>query len=119
MTGVQTCALPIFVWHFERDGKVTDVVPALYTHRKAKGRDLHVLGPGLGFWWRTEKPIEAGTRKGLHWRALFGIIGGGNDGVTRYFSLFGGKIPLKPKPVWEPRRRRKAIKAETELKVAR
>lgn len=107
------------VWHFERDGKVTDVVPALYTHRKAKGRDLHVLGPGLGFWWRTEKPIEAGTRKGLHWRALFGIIGGGNDGVTRYFSLFGGKIPLKPKPVWEPRRRRKAVKAEAELKVAR
>jgi len=35
---------------------------------------------------------------GLHWRALFGILGGGNEDGARYFSLFGGRIKLKPKP---------------------
>src|SRR5690606_8840022 len=72
-----------------------------------------VLGPGLGWWWRTEKTEDAvASKKSLHWRALFGLIGGGNDGVERYFSLVGGRIPLRPKKVWEPRRKRLKAKAK-------
>ncbi|MCY1069507.1 hypothetical protein OV090_32500 [Nannocystis sp. RBIL2] len=99
-------------WDIRRKGRITQVVPALWARHRGRGRDVQVLGPGLGWWWRDEQPIRdaqgesIGTKKGLHWRALFGILGGGNDGVQRYFSLFGGRIPLRPKAVWEPRRKR-------------
>lgn len=101
-------------WDIRRKGKVTQVVPALFTRHKTRTRDLSVVGPGLGWWWRTEQPnTVGGVKQSLHWRALFGLIGGGNDGAQRYFSLFGGKIALRPKPIMQPRRRRgAAVKAE-------
>lgn len=98
-----TVGLPLW-WDVRRKGTITQVVPALFTrHVRKNQRATNVVGPGLGWWTR-----QHGKRPGLHWRALFGAIGGGNEGGQRYFSLFGGKIKLKPKPVWAPRRKAEA-----------
>jgi hypothetical protein len=106
-------------WDIRRKGNVTQVIPALYARHKSRTRDLNVVGPGLGWWWRTEQPnTVGGVKQSLHWRALFGLLGGGNDGAQRYFSLFGGKIQLRPKPVMQPRKRRGAA-VKTEAGVAR
>lgn len=100
-------------WDIRRKGKITQVVPALWARQRGRGRDTQVIGPGLGWWWRTEKTDDAvASKKSLHWRALFGLIGGGNDGAQRYFSLVGARIPLRPKVVWEPRRKRLKAKAQ-------
>ncbi len=106
-------------WDIRKGENTTQVVPALFTRRKTAKRATNVVGPGLGWWWR--KGADGGD--GLHWRALFGIIGGGNEAGKRYFSLFGGRIKLKPKPVkprrWQPKRSSKqVIDAEaTEVKT--
>jgi hypothetical protein len=79
---------------------ITQVVPALLArHVNRKGDATTVVGPGLGWWTRKSEQGQ----KALHWRALFGIVGGGNEAGKRYFSLFGGRIGLKAKAVWEPR----------------
>lgn len=88
-------------WDIRRKGTTTQVIPALFTrHVRKNGRETSVVGPGLGWWHR-----QHGDEPSLHWRALFGAFGGGNEAGQRYFSLFGGKIKLKPKPVWVPRRK--------------
>ncbi len=92
-------------WDIRRKGATTQVLPGLFVRRvNRRGETFAVVGPGLGWWSRSK--TRAGP--GLHWRALFGLIGGGNEAGNRYFSLFGGRLKLKPKTVWEPRRKVKA-----------
>ena len=86
-------------WDIRRKKTITQVVPALMArHVNRKGDATTVVGPGLGWWTRKSNKVKA-----LHWRALFGLVGGGNEAGKRYFSLFGGRIGLKAKAVWEPR----------------
>ena len=116
------------VWHFENDkrratvggflwydvrykqrGIGTQVLPLIYARRSTQERVGHMIGPGLAT-WRRELPGQAPQ---LHWRALFWIIGGGNEGGERYMWLLGAKIKLKPKPL-KPRRVRKRRKQKGE-----
>jgi hypothetical protein len=95
------------VWHFVRGGDLTTVgvplwydvrrgtnrtqiLPAIYAHRRTALRDLHVLGPGLA-WWSVGRGLHRGDRM---WRALLGLFGGGVEGGQRYVALFGAKIPV-------------------------
>lgn len=99
-------------WDIRRKKTRTQVVPALFArHVNRKGEATTVIGPGLGWWKRKSNKVKA-----LHWRALFGFIGGGNEGGKRYFSLLGGKIKLKPKPVWESKRA--LLRAEKKKRAA-
>ena len=101
-----TVGLPLW-WDIRRKGTVTQVVPALFArHVRKDNRATNVIGPGLGWWTR-----QHGEKPGLHWRALFGAFGGGNEDGVRYMSLFGGKIKLRPKPVWVSRRAQTKAKA--------
>jgi hypothetical protein len=93
-----------FVWYDVRRKArdvTTQVVPLLYARRATSTKVGHMIGPGLATWRREPE----GQLPALHWRALFWIIGGGNEGGERYLWLFGGKIKLEPKPL-EPRKRR-------------
>ena len=95
-------------WDVRRKGTITQVVPALFArHVRKSGRATTVVGPGLGWWTR-----QHGEQPALHWRALFGAFGGGNEDGQRYMSLFGGKIKLQPKPVWVSRRAAAKAKAK-------
>jgi len=96
-----TVGLPVW-WDVARKGARTQVIPALLVRHTKKDREVTVLGPGLGWWTR-----QTGKEKALHWRALFGAVGGGNEAGQRYFSLLGGRIKLKPRPVYETRRMRR------------
>ncbi|WP_293253701.1 hypothetical protein [Nannocystis sp.] len=99
-------------WDVRRKKTITQVIPALMVRHVNKAGDaLNVVGPGLGWWTRKH-----GKAEGLHWRALFGLIGGGNEAGKRYFSLFGGRIALKPRPVWESRRGK--LRAEKQRRAA-
>lgn len=92
-------------WDIRAKGTVTQIFPGLFTRRVSRrGEELAVIGPGLGWWRRTNG--RAGP--GLHWRALLGLVGGGNEGGARYFSIFGARIKLRPKPLKPPRIRGKA-----------
>lgn len=71
----------------------TQVLPLLYARRKTPDKVGHMIGPGLATWRREAD----GQAPALHWRALFWIVGGGNDAEGRYMWLFGAKIKLKPK----------------------
>ncbi|HEY0132733.1 MAG TPA: hypothetical protein VGB85_01600, partial [Nannocystis sp.] len=103
-------------WDIRRKNTITQVIPALLVRHVKKDKELVVVGPGLGWWTRT-----SGKVNGLHWRALFGIFGGGNESGQRYMSLFGGKIALKPKPLYESKRAKirlmKQRKADADAKV--
>jgi hypothetical protein len=95
------------VWHIERDdsqgtfgaflwwdirtrkGKTFQLVPGAYMRLANRRRDLKIIGPGLG-WWRRGRGPEEGD---LHWRALFGLFGGGQEDGQRYLSIFGARIP--------------------------
>ncbi len=95
------------VWHIERDeaqgtfgafawwdirtkkGKMLQLVPGAFLRWATPERDTKIIGPGLGWWTRGRGPFEGD----LHWRALFGIFGGGHEGDQRYIALFGRKIP--------------------------
>ncbi|MCA9716212.1 MAG: hypothetical protein KC468_16140, partial [Myxococcales bacterium] len=90
-------------WDIRKGENTTQVVPALFTRRKTATRATNVIGPGLGWWWRN----GADGSEGLHWRALFGLFGGGNEGGQRYVSLVGGRIKIKPKPVRPSRYRQR------------
>ena len=103
-----TVGLPVW-WDVTRKGARTQVIPALLVRHVKRDKALNVIGPGLGWWTR-----KTGKQKALHWRALFGLIGGGNEAGKRYFSLLGGRIKLKPKPVWESRRLQLRLKARAE-----
>lgn len=99
-------------WDIRRKKTLTQVVPAIMArHINRKGDATTVIGPGLGWWTRKSNKVKA-----LHWHALFGIVGGGNEAGKRYFSLFGGRIPLKPKPVWESKRA--LLRAEKKQRAA-
>jgi len=102
---VGTVGLPVW-WDITRKRARTQVVPALFARHTKKDRAVTVLGPGLGWWTR-----QTGKQKALHWRALFGFIGGGNEAGQRYFSLVGARIKLKPKAVWESRRMQRRLAA--------
>ena len=102
---VGTVGLPVW-WDITRKRARTQVVPALFARHTKKDRAVTVLGPGLGWWTR-----QTGKQKALHWRALFGIVGGGNEAGQRYFSLVGARIKLKPRPVWESRRMQRRLAA--------
>ncbi|MEX1365142.1 MAG: hypothetical protein AB1Z98_18580, partial [Nannocystaceae bacterium] len=95
------------VWHIERDGsqgtfgafvwwdirtrkdKMLQLVPGAFTRWATPERDTKVIGPGLG-WWTRGRGINEGD---LHWRALFGLFGGGREGGQRYTAILGRKIP--------------------------
>ncbi|MCB9702726.1 MAG: hypothetical protein H6711_12595 [Myxococcales bacterium] len=105
-------------WDIRVRNTTTQVIPGVFLRRvNRKGQELGVVLPGLAWWTRDNDP----KTPGVHWRALLGAIGGGNDENGRYFSLFGGKIKLKPKPVWTPKgkERREARKKAREEKRRR
>ncbi|MEZ4453654.1 MAG: hypothetical protein R3B09_29635 [Nannocystaceae bacterium] len=102
-------------WDIRVKGTTTQVLPGAFFRRvNRQKRELGVIGPGLGWWIRGGDP----KRPGFHWRALFGAFGGGNEGGIRYASIFGGKIKLKPKKIWEPRwRARRKARQEAKAKA--
>lgn len=79
-----------FVWWDFRTKKrnTFQMVPGAYTRWATPERDLKVIGPGLGWWIKGKGPLEGDK----HWRALFGLFGGGIEGGQRYFALFGAKL---------------------------
>jgi hypothetical protein len=95
------------VWHIERDdsqgtfgafvwwdirtkkGKTLQLVPGAYLRWATRTRDTKIIGPGL-YWWTRGRGADEGDR---HWRALFGLFGGGEQDGQRYLSLFGARIP--------------------------
>jgi len=96
-----------FLWHFERgqkrttigfplwydvrrNGNKTQVVPALYAGRHTAEQRTHVIGPYLGSWTRNQPDAP----KAFHWRALFGIAGGGHQGGQRYGQVFWVKFKI-------------------------
>lgn len=93
-------------------GTSTQVVPGLYARRETETKVGHMIGPGLATWRRE---VE-GQSPALHWRALFWLIGGGNEDGQRYMWLFGGKIKLKSKPL-APRKHRKVRKRRDQPEV--
>ncbi|KIG18202.1 hypothetical protein DB30_01706 [Enhygromyxa salina] len=93
-----------FVWYDVRlpeRGTKTQILPFIYARRETDDRVGHMVGPGLGTWRREAE----GQPPALHWRALFWIVGGGNEDGQRYLWLFGAKIKLAPKPL-APRKQR-------------
>src|SRR5690606_8677037 len=111
------------LWHFDNDkrrvtiggflwydirrklrNESTQVLPLIYARRETDEKVGHLIGPGLASWRREAE----GQAPAIHWRALFWLIGGGNEeGGKRYMWLFGAKIELKPKPVKPRKLRRK------------
>ena len=57
-------------------GVTTQVLPAIYARRETSEQVGHMIGPGLATWRREAE----GQPPALHWRALFWIVGGGNEG---------------------------------------
>ena len=86
----------------KESGVATQVLPLVYARRETPEKVGHMVGPGLATWRREAE----GQPPTLHWRALFWIIGGGNEDGQRYMWLFGGKIKLRAKPL-APRKTRK------------
>ncbi|MEZ4381543.1 MAG: hypothetical protein R3A79_09355 [Nannocystaceae bacterium] len=87
-------------WDIRARGTTTQFIPGVFVRRvNRKGQELGAVIPGLAWWTRDHNEAT----KAVHWRALLGAIGGGNEAGQRYFSLFGAKIKLKPKDVWEPK----------------
>jgi hypothetical protein len=78
-------------WDIRRKGKTTQLVPGLFARHATPSRDTKVIGPGLAWWIRGQGKDEGD----LHWRALFGIFGGGREKDVRYVALFGAKIPVR------------------------
>ncbi|MCA9699119.1 MAG: hypothetical protein KC431_16470, partial [Myxococcales bacterium] len=94
-----------FLWYdigSTRKQSRTQVVPLLYGRRQTPEKIGHLVGPGLATWRREAE----GMPPALHWRALFWLVGGGNEEGERYLWLFGAKIKLEPKAL-APRKTRK------------
>jgi hypothetical protein len=105
-----------FVWydvHRKQRGVATQVLPLIYARRETDERVGHMVGPGLAPWLREAE----GERPALHWRALFWLIGGGNEDGERYMWLLGGRIKLKDKPL-KPRKVRQSRKQRREREPA-
>ncbi|WP_106090265.1 hypothetical protein [Enhygromyxa salina] len=99
-----------FLWYDVRlpqRGTATQVLPFIYARRETPEQVGHMIGPGLGTWRREAD----GQPPALHWRALFWMIGGGNEDGQRYLWLFGGKIKLPPKPL-APRKQRRGRRSK-------
>jgi len=95
-----------FVWYDVRRKQrdvATQVLPLIYARRETSEKVGHMVGPGLATWRREAE----GQPPALHWRAVFWLVGGGNEDGQRYFWLFGAKIKLKPKSL-KPRKIRRA-----------
>jgi len=108
-----------FVWYDvvrKQRGVATQVVPLIYARRETSEKLGHMIGPGLATWRREGE----GQAPAMHWRALFWLVGGGNEAGERYLWLFGGKIKLAPKPLG-PRKsrvkRKRGAEAEAEARV--
>ncbi len=69
--------------------KMFQLVPGAFARWATPERDTKIIGPGLGWWTNGRGPNEGD----LHWRALFGLFGGGHVDGQRYIALFGAKIP--------------------------
>ena len=107
-----------FLWYDVRlreRGVSTQVLPLIYARRETDAGVGHMVGPGLGTWRREAE----GQPPALHWRALFWIIGGGNENGQRYLWLFGGKIKLAPKPLAPRKQRRKRRSKPSDNEAAR
>ncbi|MCX4244665.1 hypothetical protein [Paraliomyxa miuraensis] len=85
-----------------RKGKMLQFVPGLFTRWATPERDIKVLGPGLGWWTKG----RGATEGDLHWRALFGLFGGGREHGMRYVSFFGTRRVTGPAKVRAPRGRK-------------
>jgi hypothetical protein len=72
-----------------RKGKTFQLVPGAFLRWATPERDTKIVGPGLGWWTRGRGPDEGD----LHWRVLFGLLGGGRQDGQRYLSFFGARIP--------------------------
>jgi hypothetical protein len=80
-------------WDIRARDRIFQWVPAAYLRFKGRDdRDTRIIGPGLGWW--TRDPAE----DALHWRALFGLFGGGHAQGQRYISIFGARINRGPVP---------------------
>jgi hypothetical protein len=105
------------VWYdvrLRQRGVSTQVLPLIYARRETADRVGHMIGPALGSWWREAE----GNPPALHWRALFWIIGGGNEDGQRYLWLFGAKIKLAPKAL-APRKSRAKRRSKRERDEAK
>ncbi len=103
--------LGAFIWYdverYER-GVRTQVLPALYARRKTPQSIGHMIGPGLVTWRREAE----GQPPAKHWRALFWLIGGGNENGERYMWLLGAKLKLKPKALAPKKVRKRRAKGK-------
>jgi hypothetical protein len=80
-------------WDIRARDRIFQWAPGAYLRFKGRDdRDTRIIGPGLGWW--TRDPAE----DALHWRALFGLFGGGHAEGRRYFSIFGARIDRGPMP---------------------
>lgn len=90
-------------WDIRAKGKTFQLVPGAFFRWANRAKATSVVGPGLAWWIKDHDP--AGD---LHWRALFGLFGGGHQAGRRYISIFGAKIwrgPAPPPKAKKPRRR--------------
>jgi hypothetical protein len=119
-------------WDIRVRGKMFQTVPGAFFRWKTPEADTKVIGPGLGWWTKG-----TGAREGeLHWRALFGVFGGGRAEGRKYISIFGARIdrgpapgaetgprqklePLPPKKAARLERRAQRLEARTDRRAAR
>ncbi|RMG98676.1 MAG: hypothetical protein D6705_05255 [Deltaproteobacteria bacterium] len=75
-------------WDIAHEGRRFQMVPGFYTRFSGPKGDTRVIGPLLGWWTRGRGSSEGD----LHWRALFGLFGGGVEDGVRYTAILGAKI---------------------------
>ncbi|MBL4685219.1 MAG: hypothetical protein JKY37_11560, partial [Nannocystaceae bacterium] len=75
-------------WDIRVKDKLFQMVPGAFTRWSTAEQDTKVIGPLLG-WWTKGKGETEGD---LHWRALFGIFGGGHENGQRYRAIFGRRF---------------------------
>jgi hypothetical protein len=103
-------------WDIAKNGNRAQVVPGLFTRVSTGRGKTNVVGPGLGWWIRGEGPRE-GDR---HWRALFGLFGGGVEDGRRYAAIFGGRIDRGPEdPAKAKARRAREAKRTARIEARR
>ena len=103
-------------WDIRARERIFQWVPGAYLRFKGRDeRDTRVIGPGLGWW--TRDPAE----QALHWRAVFGLFGGGRAEGRRYISIFGARIdrgPVAPEPAAQGKQGRALRRAERRAHAA-
>lgn len=94
-------------WDIAHKGRRVQLAPGAYLRVAGRRVDAHVIGPGLGWWWRG----RGATEGDFHWRGPIGLFGAGVEAGRRYVSLFGGRIDRGPGKAPPERVRRKRGKA--------